>query len=366
MCNCHQHILTEGLKQKVLLEAAGEFNLTVPNIKKYYTIWNKKAFDNKLPQSLPTKISNRDRAVGHVKSRFGHVYEFAISGKFKHTEKQFTETLLHEMIHVWQVEVKGTRGGHGQDFVNMMHKLNSKFGFDITVKDSGTVSQAKAKVQEEGVWILLIDYTKMGKRVQGFNFYTDDIYAMRHYNLFKEDIEKNATKGELTIIHGKLDMITKWRGYKIHDKTVNKQTYYPIRMSSQWADLEKSGKPFKAWEKKEDKAIIQRDEEKKAAQYFLQLFTIEKPSIGIRGYAFQKGSKTSGVNVFSNLDDAKKSAENWKSHDAISYIRTIPGNKLTDYLSLSTVKSAPSYSQYHKINAKLWQSLYYASQSVNG
>ena len=47
MCNCHQHILTEGLKQKVLLEAAGEFNLTVPNIKKYYTIWNKKAFDNK-------------------------------------------------------------------------------------------------------------------------------------------------------------------------------------------------------------------------------------------------------------------------------------------------------------------------------
>lgn len=367
MCICHPNprILKESLQQKVLLEAKGEFSLTVQNIKKYYAYWNKKAFSGKLPNDIPFKISSRDRALGHVKStRLGSITEFAISSKYKHTEEQFIETLLHEMIHVWQIAVNHTKGGHGADFKSMMNKLNSKFGLNITVTDSKTMSNAKAKVIEEGVWILLFEYTKMGKTVKGFNFYTEDYYAYRHYALFKEDIERNASKGDLYIIHGNLDMMGKWKGYKVIDKNTNRQTYYPIRMDSQWDELMKSGKEIKAWEKKEDKEIQKKEEEKQSTQYYLQLFKIERPSLGYAGFKVKSGSTTSGVNVFKNLDSAKKSAEDWKRHNADSKVRIIDGTKLFELISNPTIRDTPTSSSYIKINDALWKNLYWNSKEV--
>jgi|TARA_B100001093_G_scaffold208464_1_gene200293 hypothetical protein len=45
-------------------------------------------------------------------------------------KKEFVETLAHEMIHLWQMNIKGDTGNHNKIFYSFRPKLN-KLGLDL-------------------------------------------------------------------------------------------------------------------------------------------------------------------------------------------------------------------------------------------
>ena len=49
---------------------------------------------------------------------------------FYRNKKEFVETLAHEMIHLWQMNIKGDTGNHNKLFYSFRPKLN-KLGLDL-------------------------------------------------------------------------------------------------------------------------------------------------------------------------------------------------------------------------------------------
>jgi len=88
----------------MLLE--GEVNIGEYDLKKYYDDFNKKYFDDELP-NIPVQYVNSKKFGGWVdatrnkKTNEISVNRLVISKFFKRDEDNFIQILLHEMIHVW-------------------------------------------------------------------------------------------------------------------------------------------------------------------------------------------------------------------------------------------------------------------------
>ena len=114
--------------------------LTLQFIETNFNVFNKKYFGNKLIK--PTfKITNTKNTLGQCSwtnswkgcERIKINYVIKISKYYDRTEKDYCNTLIHEMIHLYirQNNIKDTRPHHGQVFYSWANKIN-KDGWNIS------------------------------------------------------------------------------------------------------------------------------------------------------------------------------------------------------------------------------------------
>ena len=96
-------------------------------INSWYDHYNAMLFDNKLPYFDEIKIKRIHGALGQVvyttyktKER---MYVLEMLPKYP-TKKMFLETLVHEMIHLYQMKIKNNTGNHNKLFYSFKSKLN--------------------------------------------------------------------------------------------------------------------------------------------------------------------------------------------------------------------------------------------------
>jgi hypothetical protein len=104
-------------------------------IVKKFNLFNKKYFNSEL-KIVAIKLNRSNKIIGYTKWKEENNIYTAISLEFTKnifwSESFFNNILLHEMIHLWQIQ-KQNDHGHSSLFKKKMQELNKK-GFDITEK----------------------------------------------------------------------------------------------------------------------------------------------------------------------------------------------------------------------------------------
>lgn len=109
------------------------------DLKILYNKYNQEVFDGELPTLVGVEwSSNMHVTAGVCKSRIVNgerVFRIVLSRSYHDINAELIDTLVHEMIHV-----KYPRHGHDSYFLNEAHRINTKFGMDITVYAHGDVN----------------------------------------------------------------------------------------------------------------------------------------------------------------------------------------------------------------------------------
>ena len=117
-----------------------KYKTTYKDIKKYFNVLNKALFKNILQpfNDIQIKKIYKDESK---KFCYGQVTTWIWERKGTQqfwlemlptyrNKKEFVETLAHEMIHLWQMNIKGDTGNHNKIFYSFRPKLN-KLGLDL-------------------------------------------------------------------------------------------------------------------------------------------------------------------------------------------------------------------------------------------
>ena len=117
-----------------------KYKTTYKDIKKYFNVINKALFKNILQpfNDIQIKKIYKDETK---KFCYGQVTTWVWERKGTQqfwlemlptyrNKKEFVETLAHEMIHLWQMNIKGDTGNHNKLFYSFRPKLN-KLGLDL-------------------------------------------------------------------------------------------------------------------------------------------------------------------------------------------------------------------------------------------
>ena len=117
-----------------------KYKTTYKDIKKYFKVLNKALFKNILQpfNDIQIKKIYKDESK---KFCYGQVTTWMWERKGTQqfwlemlptyrNKKEFVETLPHEMIHLWQMNIKGDTGNHNKIFYSFRPKLN-KLGLDL-------------------------------------------------------------------------------------------------------------------------------------------------------------------------------------------------------------------------------------------
>ena len=117
-----------------------KYKTTYKDIKKYFNVLNKALFKNILQpfNDIQIKKIYKDETK---KFCYGQVTTWVWERKGTQqfwlemlpsyrNKKEFVETLAHEMIHLWQMNIKGDTGNHNKIFYSFRPKLN-KLGLDL-------------------------------------------------------------------------------------------------------------------------------------------------------------------------------------------------------------------------------------------
>ena len=117
-----------------------KYKTTYKDIKKYFNVINKALFKNILQpfNDIQIKKIYKDESK---KFCYGQVTTWVWERKGTQqfwlemlptyrNKKEFVETLAHEMIHLWQMNIKGDTGNHNKLFYSFRPKLN-KLGIDL-------------------------------------------------------------------------------------------------------------------------------------------------------------------------------------------------------------------------------------------
>ena len=117
-----------------------KYKTTYKDIKRYFNVINKALFKNILQpfNDIQIKKIYKDETK---KFCYGQVTTWVWERKGTQqfwlemlpsyrNKKEFVETLAHEMIHLWQMNIKGDTGNHNKLFYSFRPKLN-KLGLDL-------------------------------------------------------------------------------------------------------------------------------------------------------------------------------------------------------------------------------------------
>ena len=117
-----------------------KYKTTYKDVKKYFNVLNKALFKNILQpfNDIQIKKIYKDESK---KFCYGQVTTWVWERKGTQqfwlemlptyrNKKEFVETLAHEMIHLWQMNIKGDTGNHNKIFYSFRPKLN-KLGLDL-------------------------------------------------------------------------------------------------------------------------------------------------------------------------------------------------------------------------------------------
>ena len=127
------------IKKRILREikdSEKNFVTTYKEIKKYFKIFNKSLFKNKLNPFNDIKIKRiikgSGQCVEYLSYRKGTIF-FVLEMMPKYKNKlEFLNTLAHEMVHLWQQTVMQDTGNHNKlfwSFRTKFKKLNLRLSY---------------------------------------------------------------------------------------------------------------------------------------------------------------------------------------------------------------------------------------------
>ena len=103
---------------------------TYKDIKKYFRMFNAAIFDSKLSPFGKIEIKNlaREKCIGQVvtfewKRKGTRLYKLEMLPKYPN-KKDFLDTLVHEMVHLYQMQNLGDTGNHNDIFWSFEPKVN--------------------------------------------------------------------------------------------------------------------------------------------------------------------------------------------------------------------------------------------------
>ena len=120
------------LKRKLKKEFVSNrrYATTYKDIKKYFRMFNAAIFDSKLSPFGKIEIKNlaREKCIGQVvtfewKRKGTRLYKLEMLPKYPN-KKDFLDTLVHEMVHLYQMQNLGDTGNHNDIFWSFEPKVN--------------------------------------------------------------------------------------------------------------------------------------------------------------------------------------------------------------------------------------------------
>ena len=136
----------------------------------WFRQFNAEIFGNKLPE-IPIMLSKSKGKLGTITKRTKidekktpqDFYQIRISIYYNRTEKEYQDTLIHEMIHyyiMWN-KIKDT-SPHGEVFRKMMTNINEKFGRNMHVSEKH-IDTTQTNITEVKLRLILALKTKDGR-----------------------------------------------------------------------------------------------------------------------------------------------------------------------------------------------------------
>ncbi len=120
------------LKRKLIRELSGKrkYISTYKDIKSYFKLFNSALFDSKLSPFGQVEIKDlkRQKCIGQVvvlewKRAGTRLYKLEMLPSYP-TKKDFLDTLVHEMVHLYQMQNLGDTGNHNDLFWSFEPKVN--------------------------------------------------------------------------------------------------------------------------------------------------------------------------------------------------------------------------------------------------
>lgn len=107
-----------------------QYITTYKDIKKYFKELNTLIFNNKLSpfNQIEIKDLRREKCVGQVvtmewKRKGTRIYKLEMMPKYSN-KRDFMDTLVHEMVHLYQMVNLGDTGNHNEMFYSFESKVN--------------------------------------------------------------------------------------------------------------------------------------------------------------------------------------------------------------------------------------------------
>ncbi len=145
---------------------------TVDYLHQQFDTLNQKCFGGELPKVRIQQSKARTYLgqLGYKRRRklFGgweyYDYVIRISIRLEHTEEEITDTLLHEMIHLY-ISVKHLKdtSTHGKIFRQMMKEINSRYGRHITISHHRTKEEQEQDTQQR-IHLICVSTFDSGER----------------------------------------------------------------------------------------------------------------------------------------------------------------------------------------------------------
>jgi hypothetical protein len=142
--------------------------MTQLNLRIEYDKLNHLIFHNQLPKDISLKWNYSKTCLG--KTRIQHkgngVYDFqiSISRFYVCSDKEYVETLIHEMIHVFMVingEFRKDKRVHGPLFKKYMNDINHQFPqYTIKVKENNKVEIDASRIALQNGFFLITGNNK--------------------------------------------------------------------------------------------------------------------------------------------------------------------------------------------------------------
>lgn len=124
-----------------------DFRVTPEYMYTRYNQFNARYFADELPHLSRSKfvLSNARSFLGQTTSRFHffgnritdfEIIKISLSTYMGRSEKTYCSTLLHEMIHVYEVAVLNRKPGHGYAFIRKMEEINSHGPWKVSTRET--------------------------------------------------------------------------------------------------------------------------------------------------------------------------------------------------------------------------------------
>lgn len=152
--------------------------LTKSTLKTWFKEYNTEYFDGRLPfPTLNVKSCKSYLGICYPKKRIINISTF-----YKRNERAYRETLLHEMIHLWNYCYDFNYMGHGKPFKRKAAEINKKGGWniqrcgDISAEEKQTASVKK----KESVYAIVIDTNSIDGKLH-FSIVSSNSYDNGQY-----------------------------------------------------------------------------------------------------------------------------------------------------------------------------------------
>lgn len=100
---------------------------------------NNECFGGQLNLNFPIKISNTSRALAQVSfsysrfSGFVQLTSMSVSKNYEWTDVHLLNTIAHELIHVYEIQIAKSKPAHGTIFRREMNRINAIPGYKVDV-----------------------------------------------------------------------------------------------------------------------------------------------------------------------------------------------------------------------------------------